>query len=67
MSRPRVTVIGSGTLRPSAVRSSPCHLLEVGQASVLLDIGPGSVHGMARLGKAWGSVTHVLLSHYHTD
>lgn len=60
-------MIGSGTLRPSGVRSSPCHLLEVGNASVLLDLGPGSVHGLARLGKDWESVTDVVLSHYHTD
>ena len=67
MSRARVTVIGSGTLRPSGVRSSPCHLLEVDDAAVLFDVGPGSVHGLARLGKAWASVSHVILSHYHTD
>ena len=67
VSRPRVSVIGSGTLRPSGVRSSACHLLEVGEASILLDVGPGAVHGLARLGRAWASVSHVILSHYHTD
>ncbi len=34
---------------------------------MLLDVGPGSVHGLARLGKPWWAVSHVVLSHYHTD
>lgn len=64
---PVLTVIGSGTLVPSARRSSPCHLVETGDAVLLLDAGPGSVHGMARHGKPWHDVTHVVLTHFHTD
>lgn len=64
---PVLTVIGSGTLVPSAQRSSPSHLLETGDAVLLLDAGPGAVHGMARHGKPWRDVTHVVLTHFHTD
>ncbi len=64
---PALTVIGSGTLVPSGDRSSACHLLEAGDHSLLLDAGPGAVHGMARHGKPWWQVTHVVLTHYHTD
>ena len=90
-------MIGSGTLVPSASRSSPCCLLEGADRAapdraapdrtdaapepadaaapdptgarprVLLDVGPGAVHGLARHGKPWWAVTHVVISHYHTD
>lgn len=64
---PVLTVIGSGTLVPSGERSSASHLLEAGETRLLLDAGPGAVHGMARHGKPWWQVTHVVFTHYHTD
>ncbi len=64
---PVLTVIGSGTLVPSGDRSSACHLLEAGDHNLLLDAGPGAVHGMARHRRSWWQVTHVVFSHYHTD
>lgn len=64
---PVLTVIGSGTLVPSGERSSACHLVEAGEHNLLLDLGPGAVHGMARHGKPWWQVTHVVLTHYHAD
>ena len=65
--RPVLTVVGSGTLVPSGRRSSPCHLLEGDHFLLLLDAGPGAVHGLARHGKPWWEVTHVVLTHYHAD
>lgn len=62
-----LTIIGSGTLRPSPVRASASHLLEAEDLILLMDVGPGSVHGLARHGKPWWDVTHLVLSHYHTD
>ncbi|MDE2874291.1 MAG: ribonuclease Z [Gemmatimonadota bacterium] len=64
---PVLTVIGSGTLVPSGERSSACHLLETRDHGLLLDAGPGAVHGMARHGKPWWKVTHVVFTHYHAD
>ena len=34
---------------------------------LLLDSGPGAVHGLARHGKRWWEITHVVLTHFHTD
>lgn len=65
--RPVLTVVGSGTLVPSGRRSSPCHLLEGEDTRMLLDAGPGAVHGLARYGKLWWKITHVVLTHYHAD
>ena len=63
----RLTVVGSGTLVPSATRACACHLVEVPGAMVLLDLGPGAVHGLARVDKPWWEVTHVVFTHYHAD
>lgn len=65
--KPVLTVIGSGTLVPSGRRSSPCHLVEAEDRMLLLDAGPGAVHGLARHGKPWWEITHVVLTHYHAD
>lgn len=62
-----MTVVGSGTLVPSGERSSPAHLVECGDARLLLDAGPGAVHGLARHGAAWWKISHVVITHYHTD
>ncbi len=64
---PTLTVIGSGTLVPSGERSSPCHLIEAGGTVLMLDAGPGAVHGLARHGKPWWKVSHLVLTHFHTD
>jgi ribonuclease BN (tRNA processing enzyme) len=52
---------------PSASRHSAAHLVELAGASVLLDIGFGTVHGFARHGVDWARISHVVLSHFHTD
>lgn len=63
----RVTVLGSGTLLPDAERHSAAHHVSLGDASVLLDCGSGTVHGLARHGIDWGALTHVAVTHYHPD
>ena len=62
-----VTIIGSGTLVPSGSAGSASHLIEVPEGTILLDIGPGAVHGLARAGRDWTAVSHVFISHFHTD
>jgi ribonuclease BN (tRNA processing enzyme) len=61
------TTLGSGTLLPSAARHSAAHLVEVEGASILMDVGFGTVHGFPRHGVDWARLTHVVLSHFHTD
>jgi ribonuclease BN (tRNA processing enzyme) len=64
---PLLTILGSGTLLPDAERHSSAHHLRFGDASVLLDCGPGTVHGFARYGVRWQELTHVAVSHFHND
>jgi ribonuclease BN (tRNA processing enzyme) len=64
---PTYTLLGSGTLVPDEARRSAAHLLEADEVRLLLDCGPGTLHGFARHGVAWPEITHVAISHYHTD
>lgn len=62
-----LTVLGAGTLLPSAERSSAAFFVEAPGLRLLLDCGPGTLHGLARHGIAWQAITHVALSHTHLD
>lgn len=63
----RVTILGSGTLVPDDRRRSPGHLVDAGEDVVLLDCGSGTVHRMAGFGKPWRRISHLVLTHFHTD
>jgi len=59
--------VGTGTVAPSATRTSACHWLSRGNLKILLDCGPGALHRLAEFGLPWHQVTHVVLSHFHPD
>jgi ribonuclease BN (tRNA processing enzyme) len=63
----RLTTIGTGTAAPHPARVSAAHLVEAGPVRLLLDCGSGAVHRMASLGLDWSTITHVALTHFHTD
>lgn len=63
----RFTVVGCGTVVPEADRSCSAYLLESGPVRVLLDCGPGTVRSLARVGASWAGITHLWISHFHTD
>ncbi len=62
-----VTIVGSGTVVPDAERTCACLYVEAGAARILLDVGPCATHHMARFGVPWASLTHVAITHFHTD
>jgi ribonuclease BN (tRNA processing enzyme) len=63
----RLTVVGSGTISLSPTRGCAAYLVEAGDARILLDVGAGAAHTMARHGMDWWGITHVVLSHFHLD
>jgi ribonuclease BN (tRNA processing enzyme) len=63
----RVTVLGSGVLLPDDTRRSAAHLVEGPDFRLLLDCGSGTLHGMDRFRRHWQGLTHLVLSHFHTD
>ena len=62
-----VTILGSGTLLPNDKRRSPAHLVETADAALLMDCGSGALHGFDRHRVSWRGLTHVAISHFHTD
>ena len=62
-----LVTVGTGTVAPSANRTSPCHWVARGDVRVLLDCGAGSLHRLAEFGLPWHQVSHVILSHFHPD
>ena len=62
-----LTILGSGTLLPNPLRHGAAHLVQAGPLRLLLDCGWGTVDGLARYGIAWADLTHVAVTHYHTD
>lgn len=63
----RLLVLGSGTLLPNPDRGSPGYWLESGEDRILMDCGSGTLRSLARMGIEWQRVTHLLISHFHTD
>jgi ribonuclease BN (tRNA processing enzyme) len=62
-----LTTIGTGTVAPSATRSSAAHFVRRGDVQLLLDCGPGTLHRLATFSIPWPSITHVALTHFHPD
>src|SRR5688500_17296088 len=63
----RVTILGSGTMLPDDLHHSPSHWVEFGDVRLLLDCGSGALHGMARGRLGWRGLSHLLVTHFHTD
>lgn len=60
-------ILGSGTLVPDARRGAPAHWVRAGRWDILMDCGSGTLRSLARFALPWARITHVLLSHLHTD
>src|SRR3989442_4858101 len=62
-----LVTVGTGTVAPSATRTSACHWVSRGNLKILFDCGAGALHRLAQFGLPWHQVTHVVLSHFHPD
>lgn len=62
-----VTVAGSGTAAPDPARVGSGYFVRIGASRVLLDCGPGVVHHLAKFSLPWQDLTHLCLTHFHTD
>lgn len=63
----RVVVVGAGTAAPHPREVCSAYWVEHAGVRLLLDCGPGAVHGLARHALPWPTVTHLAISHFHTD
>jgi ribonuclease BN (tRNA processing enzyme) len=62
-----LTIVGSGTAAPEPHRVCSGYLLETNGLRMLMDCGSGVVHSLARLDADWRGLTHLLITHFHTD
>ena len=64
----RYITIGSGTAIPQSDRSAPCHLIHVGDQTIVVDLGPGAIWGLVRCGRVrLQDVGLLLFTHLHMD
>jgi ribonuclease Z len=62
-----VTLLGTGTPRPNPDRLGPSTLVEVNGMRLLFDVGVGATQRLTELNISLGSISHVFLTHYHSD
>lgn len=62
-----VTVVGSGTVHPSADRTQSCFAVETGTQTIVFDLGYGAMRGMLRSGLDPSGVDRVFFTHFHPD
>jgi ribonuclease BN (tRNA processing enzyme) len=62
-----LTVLGTGTVAPSATRTASSYWVSAGSTRLLLDCGAGTMHRLAAFDVPWPAVTHVALTHFHVD
>jgi ribonuclease BN (tRNA processing enzyme) len=63
----RLVTLGTGTVALTPERVCAGHFIETGDVRLLLDCGSGVTHRLAELGLPWRRITHVAITHFHTD
>lgn len=63
----RLTTLGTGTISLLPGRMCAGHHVAAGDVSLLLDVGSGVSHRLARCGIDWMGITHLAITHFHAD
>jgi ribonuclease BN (tRNA processing enzyme) len=63
----RVTVLGTAGASPYAARVQTGVLVDTPPVRLLIDCGSGITHRLAGLQHAWKGITHLALTHFHSD
>ena len=63
----KLTILGSGSPEAYKRRASSGYLLEVGDDRILFDCGGGVFDNLVRSGRLPSDITHLFLSHLHSD
>lgn len=63
----KLVVLGSGTGNPSNDRASPALLLYTGSEITILDMGPGTMRQLSRVGINHERIGQVFITHFHPD
>jgi len=60
-------ILGSGTAIPLHDRGSPSLVLLIEGSPVLIDIGPGTLRQLTRVGISYEKIERIFLTHFHPD
>ena len=63
----KLTILGSGTLVPVSNRSNPAYFLDIGDDTILLDSGSGTLRQIAKAGRSIWEIDKIFYSHLHID
>jgi len=63
----RVTLLGTAGAAPYAARVQTGVLVDAPPLRLLIDCGSGITHRLAARDHAWRNITHVALTHFHSD
>lgn len=63
----KVTLLGTGTPRPSIERFGPATLIEYKNEKFLFDVGRGATIRLDQIGLSPADINHVFLTHLHSD
>lgn len=63
----KVTLLGTGTPRPSLERFGPATLIEYKHEKLLFDVGRGTTIRLSQVGLSPADVNHLFLTHLHSD
>jgi ribonuclease BN (tRNA processing enzyme) len=63
----KIVLLGTGTPSPSLRRQSSGYVIEVGNAVIVIDHGPGAHQRLIESGRRAIEVTHAFFSHLHYD
>jgi ribonuclease BN (tRNA processing enzyme) len=63
----RLVTLGTGSVALTAERVCAGHYIEAGDVRLLLDCGSGVTHRLAEFVLPWRQITHVAITHFHTD
>jgi ribonuclease BN (tRNA processing enzyme) len=63
----KLTILGSGTMMPTATRKPSAYLVESGDTRLLLDCGHTTVATLVNAGIDLHSITAIAVTHFHTD
>jgi ribonuclease BN (tRNA processing enzyme) len=63
----KLTILGSGTGVPSAIRGGPGYLVQSDHLNLVMDLGMGTLAKLARLGVSLKHFGPILITHLHPD
>jgi len=63
----RIIILGAGSIIPTKNRFGSSILLETSLGGILLDIGPGTIEKLRRIGLDPSMISKILITHFHID